>query len=115
LLLSKKLVFELYYFSVLLDGVEVEKYNHETLHRLVTVVQQEPVLFARTIRENVMYGPFECENETEEIEHATKLSAAFGFISNMNDGFETQCGEKGQQLSGGQKQRIAIARSIGTN
>ena len=96
-----------------MDGVDVEKYSHETLHRLVTVVQQEPVLFARSIRENIMYGPFESEHVQGEIEHATKLSAAHDFIVNMHDGFETQCGEKGQQLSGGQKQRIAIARSIG--
>ena len=59
-----------------------------------------------------MYGPFECSDEEKEMAEATKLSAAYDFISNMADGFETQCGEKGQQLSGGQKQRIAIARSI---
>ena len=78
---------------------------------MVTIVQQEPVLFARTIEENIMYGPF--DKEEADMGAATKLSAAHEFITNMTEGFATQCGEKGQQLSGGQKQRIAIARSLG--
>ena len=58
-----------------------------------------------------MYGPF--DKDESDMTAATKLSAAHEFITNMSDGFDTQCGEKGQQLSGGQKQRIAIARSLG--
>ena len=77
----------------------------------MTIVQQEPVLFARSIKENIMYGPF--DKDESDMTAATKLSAAHEFITNMSDGFDTQCGEKGQQLSGGQKQRIAIARSLG--
>ena len=97
--------------SILLDGVKIRNYTHEALHRLVTIVQQEPVLFARSIKENIMYGPF--DKDESDMAAATKLSAAHEFITNMSDGFDTQCGEKGQQLSGGQKQRIAIARSLG--
>ena len=97
--------------SILLDGVKIRNYTHEALHRLVTIVQQEPVLFARSIKENIMYGPF--DKDESDMTAATKLSAANEFITNMSDGFDTQCGEKGQQLSGGQKQRIAIARSLG--
>ena len=97
--------------SILLDGVKIRNYTHEALHRLVTIVQQEPVLFARSIKENIMYGPF--DKDESDMTAATKLSAAHEFITNMSEGFDTQCGEKGQQLSGGQKQRIAIARSLG--
>jgi len=98
--------------EILLDGVDVRKYSHESLHRLVTVVQQEPVLFARSIQKNILYGPFEVDDVDEAIEKATNMASAHEFILNMADKFDTQCGEKGQQLSGGQKQRIAIARSL---
>ena len=84
------------------------------MHRTVTIVQQEPVLFARSIRENILYGPLEMnENEEEEaIDTAITKAAAKDFINGMTKGLETETGERGHQLSGGQKQRIAIARSL---
>jgi ABC-type multidrug transport system fused ATPase/permease subunit len=89
------------------------RYQHASLHKFVTVVQQEPVLFARSIKDNILYG-IESDKDAEmEIDRVTKLSSAHEFISNMTEGLDTNCGEKGQQLSGGQKQRIAIARSLG--
>ena len=71
-------------------------------------------MFARTIRENILYGPVDvADNEADEaIETAITKSAAKDFISGMTKGLETETGERGHQLSGGQKQRIAIARSL---
>jgi len=60
------------------------------LHRLVTVVQQEPVLFARSIQKNILYGPFEVDDVDEAIEKATKMASAHEFILNMADKFDTQ-------------------------
>ena len=100
--------------EILIDGVDIASYKHEALHRVVTIVQQEPVLLAGTIRENITYGPIGVDDTKieEAIESATTKSAAKSFISSLPAGLETQTGERGQQLSGGQKQRIAIARSL---
>ena len=100
--------------EILIDGVDIASYKHEALHRAVTIVQQEPVLLAGTIRENITYGPIGVDDTKieEAIESATTKSAAKSFISSLPAGLETQTGERGQQLSGGQKQRIAIARSL---
>ncbi|XP_009989508.1 PREDICTED: multidrug resistance protein 1B-like, partial [Tauraco erythrolophus] len=77
------------------------------------VVNQEPVLFATTIAENIRYGR---EDVTmEEIETATKEANAYDFIMKLPNKFETVVGERGAQLSGGQKQRIAIARALVRN
>ncbi|XP_066320143.1 putative multidrug resistance protein [Miscanthus floridulus] len=92
------------------DGRDIKIYNLRTLRRHIGLVSQEPTLFAGTIRENIMYGT---ERASEaEIENASMSANAHGFISNLKDGYDTWCGERGVQLSGGQKQRIAIARAI---
>ncbi|NWS92070.1 MDR1 protein, partial [Toxostoma redivivum] len=83
------------------------------LREVIGVVNQEPVLFATTIEENIRYGR---ENVTmEEIEKATKEANAYDFIMKLPNKFETVVGERGAQLSGGQKQRIAIARALVRN
>ncbi|KAG0532109.1 hypothetical protein BDA96_04G079900 [Sorghum bicolor] len=84
---------------------------YEPLKGVVEVdVSQEPTLFAGTIRENIMYGT---ERASEaEIENAARSANAHDFISNLKEGYNTWCGERGVQLSGGQKQRIAIACAI---
>merc|ERR1712176_13082 len=77
---------------------------------------QEPVLFACSIKENIAYGLEGSEKPTmEQIESAAKMANAHDFITALEDGYDTECGEKGMQLSGGQKQRIAIARAIVRN
>ncbi|KAL6888378.1 hypothetical protein ACP4OV_009404 [Aristida adscensionis] len=80
------------------------------LRRHIGLVSQEPTLFAGTIRENIVYGT-ETASEAE-IENAERAANAHDFISNLKDGYDTWCGERGVQLSGGQKQCIAIACAI---
>ncbi|TVU24839.1 hypothetical protein EJB05_27299, partial [Eragrostis curvula] len=93
-----------------IDGKDIKTYNLQTLRRHIGLVSQEPTMFASTIRENILYGT---ENASEaEMEEAARLANAHDFISNLSDGYDTWCGERGLQLSGGQKQRIAIARAI---
>jgi ATP-binding cassette, subfamily B (MDR/TAP), member 1 len=95
---------------VKIDGRDIKTYNLRALRRHIGLVSQEPTLFAGTIRENIVYGT-ETANEAE-ILNAARSANAHDFISNLEDGYDTWCGERGVQLSGGQKQRIAIARAI---
>ncbi|KAF3786179.1 ABC transporter B family member 2 [Nymphaea thermarum] len=95
---------------ILLDGHDIKQLDLKWLRNQIGLVNQEPALFATTIRENILYGK---EDATlEEITGAVKLSEAITFINNLPERYETQVGERGIQLSGGQKQRIAIARAI---
>ena len=71
---------------------------------------QEPLLFHRSIRENIAYGRPDASDK--EIEKAAKQAGAYDFIVQLKDGFDTMVGERGVKLSGGQRQRIAIARAI---
>ncbi|KAL8165139.1 UNVERIFIED_CONTAM: Multidrug resistance protein 1, partial [Gekko kuhli] len=98
---------------VTIDGQDIKTLNLRYLREIIGVVNQEPVLFATTIAENIRYGR---ENVTmEEIEKAVKEANAYDFIMKLPDTFETVVGERGAQLSGGQKQRIAIARALVRN
>ena len=82
----------------------------------MALVGQEPVLFACSIRENIAYGLEGDEKpDMDAIVEAAKCANAHDFIEDLQDGYDTECGEKGMQLSGGQKQRIAIARAIVRN
>ncbi|XP_058224291.1 ABC transporter B family member 10-like [Rhododendron vialii] len=99
--------------QILLDGTDIWQLDLKWLRKQIGLVNQEPALFATTIRENILYGKNDAT--LEEITRAARLSEAIGFISNLSDGFETQVGERGVQLSGGQKQRIAISRAIVKN
>mmetsp|Transcript_13991 Transcript_13991/g.21473 ORF Transcript_13991/g.21473 Transcript_13991/m.21473 type:complete len:1008 (+) Transcript_13991:107-3130(+) len=100
--------------TVTIDGHDVRDLNHLWLSRHVSVVSQEPTLYARSIKRNIMYGleGTDAEPSMEEIMEACQLANAASFIENLPDGFETEVGERGVQLSGGQKQRIAIARAL---
>ncbi|PIN02501.1 Multidrug/pheromone exporter, ABC superfamily [Handroanthus impetiginosus] len=96
--------------SVCIDDKDIKEYDLRTLRSHIALVSQEPTLFAGTIYENIAYGK---KNAREsEIRKAAMLANAHEFISGMNDGYATYCGERGVQLSGGQKQRIALARAI---
>uniref|UniRef100_UPI0037E95610 ABC-type oligopeptide transporter ABCB9 n=1 Tax=Semicossyphus pulcher TaxID=241346 RepID=UPI0037E95610 len=96
--------------EVLLDGKPVHTFQHEYLHSQVALVGQEPVLFARTIKENITYGLSDIPMEAV-VQAATKANA-HDFITSLPKGYETSVGEKGTHLSGGQKQRVAIARAL---
>ncbi len=105
--------------SVLLDGHEVSKLSLRWLRQQIALVQQEPVLFSQTIKENIKNGligsRFEHETEEQKMERiirAARSANAHDFISSLPDGYETNVGERGFLLSGGQKQRVAIARAV---
>jgi ATP-binding cassette subfamily B (MDR/TAP) protein 9 len=126
--------------QVLLDGTDVWSFSHKAFHRCISIVGQEPVLYARTIRQNITYGidnpppsdqdvpgcsicnfaaprladgleEGEAVSDTD-VEEAARTANAYTFITDMPKGFDTEVGERGVQLSGGQKQRIAIARAL---
>jgi ATP-binding cassette subfamily B (MDR/TAP) protein 9 len=103
--------------EVLLDNVPVRRFDPREYYRLVTCVNQEPILFARTIKENILFGLVNPgDNISDELEQrviaCSKLAHAHTFIISMPEGYDTQVGMRGVQLSGGQKQRIAIARAL---
>ncbi|KAL8150536.1 hypothetical protein V2J09_020344 [Rumex salicifolius] len=99
--------------KVCLDGYDIRELDLRWLRGQIGLVNQEPALFATTIRENILYGKDDAT--LDQITRAAKLSEAITFINNLPDRYETQVGERGIQLSGGQKQRIAIARAIVKN
>uniref|UniRef100_A0A158P6A9 ABC-type antigen peptide transporter n=1 Tax=Angiostrongylus cantonensis TaxID=6313 RepID=A0A158P6A9_ANGCA len=94
--------------QVLIDDMPIEEYEHHYIHRKIALVGQEPVLFARSVTENIRYGA----NVMEGVIKAAELANAHGFIMQTTMKYETNVGEKGSQMSGGQKQRIAIARAL---
>eukprot|EP00253_Pinus_taeda_P030909 PITA_30909 len=96
--------------SVKIDGSDIRSFNLKSLRNHIALVGQEPTLFGGSIRDNILYGK-EKASEAEMIE-AAKAANAHDFISSLDEGYETHCGDRGVQLSGGQKQRIAIARAI---
>ncbi|XP_041056607.1 bile salt export pump-like isoform X1 [Carcharodon carcharias] len=98
---------------VTLDGHDIRSLNVQWLRSLIGVVEQEPVLFATTIEENIRYG---CDGLTkDQIVRAAKEANAYNFIMDLPEKFNTLVGEGGSQISGGQKQRIAIARALVRN
>jgi len=96
---------------ILLDGVELKDYSRAYLRRQIGIVEQEPFLFSRTIRENITYGVGRDVSQ-EEVERAARASAIHDVILGFPDGYNTLVGEKGVTLSGGQKQRVTIARTL---
>jgi ATP-binding cassette subfamily B protein len=97
--------------SILLDGIELREYPKRFLRRQIGIVEQEPFLFSRTVRENIVYG-VEREVTDAEVETAARAAALHDVILSFPEGYRTLVGEKGVTLSGGQKQRVAIARAI---
>jgi ATP-binding cassette subfamily B protein len=96
---------------ILLDGVELKDYSRSFLRKQIGIVEQEPFLFSRTIRENITYGVGRDVSQ-EEVERAAKAAAVHDVILTFPDGYNTLVGEKGVTLSGGQKQRVTIARTL---
>ncbi|XP_068542837.1 bile salt export pump [Anas acuta] len=98
---------------ITLDGHDIRSLNIQWLRSQIGIVEQEPVLFATTIAENIRYGRDEAT--MDDIIKAAKQANAYRFIMDLPQQFDTHVGEGGSQMSGGQKQRIAIARALVRN
>ena len=97
--------------SLKVDGQELKDYPRKYMRSQIGIVEQEPFLFSRSIRENITYGAHAGVTETEIIE-AAKAAAVHDVILSFPDGYDTVVGEKGVTLSGGQKQRVAVSRTL---
>jgi ATP-binding cassette subfamily B protein len=97
--------------SLKLDGIELKRYPRRYLRSQIGIVEQEPFLFSRSIRENITYGVGRKVTQ-EEIEAAARAAAVHDVIMAFPENYGTLVGEKGVTLSGGQKQRVAIARTL---
>ncbi|NTF33101.1 ABC transporter ATP-binding protein [Rhizobium skierniewicense] len=96
--------------TVSIDGQDISQVSQASLRQQIAIVQQEPILFHRSLAENIAYAR---PNATQvEIENAAKLASAHGFITALPKGYGTLVGERGVKLSGGERQRIAIARAF---
>jgi ATP-binding cassette subfamily B protein len=95
---------------VTIDGQDVALTTQMSLRQRVAIVPQEPVLFHRTLAENIGYGRPEANQD--EIEQAARLANAHDFITALPKGYRTLVGERGVKLSGGERQRVAIARAF---
>lgn len=96
--------------SIRIDGNDIRTVTQESLRRNISFVPQEPVLFHRTLRENIAYGKIDAT--LEEIIDAAKKAHCHEFIDQLPEKYETLVGERGVKLSGGERQRVAIARAI---
>jgi ATP-binding cassette subfamily B protein len=97
--------------SLTLDGVELNTYPRRFLRQQIGIVEQEPFLFSRTLRENITYGVGRQVSDAE-VEAAARAAAVHDVIVSFPNGYATLVGERGVTLSGGQKQRVAIARTL---
>ncbi len=96
--------------SITIDGQDVATVTQESLRHAISYVPQEPLLFHRTIHENIAYG--KPSATAKQVRQAAKLAYAHEFIKDLAQSYDTVVGERGVKLSGGQRQRIAIARAI---
>jgi len=95
---------------ILMDGTDIRDFTLESLRDRISVVPQDPQLFATTVRDNIAYGRLDADDA--DIFAAAAAAGADRFIRRLPKGYDTVLGERGETLSGGQRQRIAIARAI---
>ncbi|QQS18655.1 ABC transporter ATP-binding protein [Candidatus Saccharibacteria bacterium] len=96
--------------AIRIDGQDISQITQEDLHSTIAYVPQEPLLFHRSITENIAYGKLDADEAA--IKTAAKFAHAHDFIRSLPKGYDTLVGERGVKLSGGQRQRIAIARAM---
>jgi ATP-binding cassette, subfamily B, bacterial len=95
---------------ILIDGIDIRRYTRASLRRAMGVVPQEPMLFAVSVRENILYG--KPEASMEQLEAAARAARAHEFIVDLPQGYDTELGERAATLSGGQRQRLCLARAL---
>ena len=95
---------------ILIDGQDVREVSQNSLRRAISMISQDPMLFHRSLLENVRYGSLDATDA--EVQDAARHAYAHEFISELPDGYGALVGERGVRLSGGQRQRIAIARAL---
>ena len=96
--------------AIRIDGQDISQITQEDLHRVIAYVPQEPLLFHRSVRENIAYGKLDADEKA--VKAAAKFAHAHEFILTLPGSYDTLVGERGVKLSGGQRQRIAIARAM---
>lgn len=96
--------------AVTIDGQDIAAVTQESLRQAISLVPQEPILFHRTLRENIRYG--RPDASFDDVVAAARKAHAHEFIERLADGYDTLVGERGIKLSGGERQRVAIARAI---
>ena len=101
--------------SLSLDNNDIRNLNLPFVRSKLGIVSQEPVLFNKTIAENIQYGDNSRTVSMEEVIESARKANIHNFVTGLTDGYETSVGGKGSQLSGGQKQRVAIARALVRN
>jgi len=96
--------------SIRVDGQDISQVTQESLRANISFVPQEPILFHRSLKDNIRYGRPDATDE--EVIDAAKKAHCHEFIASLPEGYETHVGERGVKLSGGERQRVAIARAI---
>jgi len=96
--------------AITIDGRDIKEVRLQDLRHYIAYVPQDPLLFHRSLTENIRYGKPDATQQ--EVEQAAKLAHADEFIAKLSEGYDTLVGERGVKLSGGQRQRVAIARAI---
>src|SRR5205085_2419175 len=96
--------------KILIDGQDIAKATQHSLRQQIAIVQQEPILFHRSLAENIAYARPGASRA--EVIEAARLASAHDFIMALPKGYETLVGERGVKLSGGERQRVAIARAF---
>lgn len=96
--------------DILIDGVSIRDYSQESLHRRMSLVTQDTVLFNDSVENNIALGKRDATHE--EIVEAARIANADPFIRQMEEGYNSSVGERGSKLSGGQRQRLSIARAV---
>ena len=108
-----KLLFRFYDIQkgkIMIDGQDLSKVTQESLREYISLVPQDPVLFHRTLLDNIRYGRRDATDQ--EVIEAAKKAHCHDFINGLRHGYDTYVGERGVKLSGGERQRVAIARAI---
>jgi ATP-binding cassette, subfamily B, bacterial len=95
---------------ILIDGQDIRHVTQDSLRRAISMISQEPMLFHRSLIENVRYGSLEATDD--EVRDAARRAHAHEFIESLPNGYNALVGERGVKLSGGQRQRVAIARAL---